>query len=353
MQRTEKLKKLIPLRKDEAIIISKPSNIFYISGFKGEGLLYISENQSVVVTDFRYVEQAQKESPGWRVESISKGIDHFKAASAIESGIKKVYLEDDFITLKQYRRLEECFYGAELVTLSNAPEKMRTVKDENEIAAIKKACAISCEAFEYMLTFIKEGQTEREISLALDFKMYELGADSVAFSTIVASGPNGSLPHAVPSDRVVKSGDFITMDFGARYAGYCSDMTRTVAVGEPSDKLKEIYNITLEAQEKSQNILAPGKECRKVDALARGIISDAGYGEYFGHSLGHGVGIDIHEDPHLSTREGGSLKPGHIVTVEPGIYIPGIGGVRIENTCLITEDGFEPLITSPKELIIL
>jgi Xaa-Pro aminopeptidase len=353
MQRTEKLKKLIPLQSSEAVIISKPSNIFYLSGFKGEGLLYISDNLSAVVTDFRYVEQAQKESPGWRVESIHTGVDHFKVASSLENGIKKVYLEDDFVTLKQYRRMEECFDKAQLASLNGIPEKMRTIKDESEIAAIRKACSISCEAFDYILSFIKEGKTEREISLALNFKMYELGAEDMAFSTIVASGPNGSLPHAVPSERVIKKGDFITLDFGAKYASYCSDMTRTVAVGEVSDKLKEIYSISLKAQEECQKALRPGKSCKEVDSLAREIIGDAGYGEYFGHGLGHGVGIDIHEEPLLSPNAQGLLQPGHVVTVEPGIYLPGLGGVRIENTCLITENGFEPLVTSPKELIIL
>ncbi|MDO5022620.1 MAG: aminopeptidase P family protein [Eubacteriales bacterium] len=353
MHRTEQLKKLISLQQGEAIIIHKPSNMFYISGFKGEGLLYISNAKAAVVTDFRYVEQAEKESPKWSVESISAGVDHIKLASMLESGIKKLYIEDDFVTLRQFKRLEASFKGAEFVSLNQAPEKMRAIKDEKEIAIIKKACAISCEAFDYMLKFVAEGKTEREIALALDFKMYELGAEDVSFSTIAASGANGSLPHAVPSDRVLGQGDFITLDFGAKYAGYCSDMTRTLAVGEPSEKLREIYNIVLQAQEACQKELRPGKSCKEVDGLARKIIGDAGYGEYFGHGLGHAVGIDIHEEPRLSQTSEATLQPGHVVTVEPGIYLPSIGGVRIENTCLITEDGFESLITSPKELIIL
>jgi len=227
------------------------------------------------------------------------------------------------------------------------------VKDEEELKAIQHACDITCEAFEYICTYIKPGMTERQVQLALDYKMLELGAQDMAFSTIVASGENGSLPHAVPGDRVIKSGDLVTMDFGAKVDGYCSDMTRTVAVGEPSDKLREIYGIVLRAQEAAQAALAPGKNCADMDKIARDIIAEAGYGECFGHSLGHGVGIDIHEEPRLSSRSTDVLAPGHIVTVEPGIYVPGLGGVRIENTCVITDDGYKALCSASKELRIL
>lgn len=191
------------------------------------------------------------------------------------------------------------------------------------------------------------------MQLALDYKMLALGAQGMAFSTIVAAGENGSLPHAVPGDRVIELGDMVTMDFGAKVDGYCADMTRTVAVGKPSDKMRKIYDIVLHAQEAAQAAIAPGLKCCDIDAVARNIIAEEGYGECFGHSTGHGVGIDIHEEPRVSSRCDKLLVPGHIITIEPGIYVPGLGGVRIENTCAVTETGGRPLMRCSKELRIL
>ena len=189
--------------------------------------------------------------------------------------------------------------------------------------------------------------------MALDYKMLQLGADGLAFNTIVASGENGSLPHAVPSDREIEEGDMVTIDFGARKDGYDADMTRTVAVGQPSDKMRKIYDIVLRAQETAQAAIAPGVPTAQIDKIARDIITEAGYGECFGHSTGHGVGIDIHEEPRVSSRSDQILTPGNIVTVEPGIYVPGLGGVRIENTCAVTETGVRALCGASKELRIL
>jgi len=218
---------------------------------------------------------------------------------------------------------------------------------------MEKACGISSQAYEDMCGWIKPGMSEIHIKRLLDNRMLELGAQATAFSTIVASGPNGSLPHAVAGERLVQQGDMITLDFGAQYKGYCSDMTRTISLGQPSAKMLEIFNIVLTAQIACQDMLAPGKPCNGVDALARSIIGEAGYGEYFGHGLGHAVGIDIHEAPRLSPKCEDDLVPGHVVTVEPGIYLPGIGGVRIENTCLITDGGARSLVKAPRELRIL
>ncbi|MHC1785961.1 MAG: M24 family metallopeptidase [Christensenellales bacterium] len=343
------------LGQGEAILIHKPANAFYLSGFTGEGLLVIGRDLRAIVTDFRYVEQAQRQSPGWQVHSISPQVDHVRLAAALLPGsaVSSLRYEDDFVTVKAFEALREAFAGRGFTSLARLPEKLRTCKDENELLLIGKACAISCQAFDYILGEIAPGMSEREIQLALDFKMLMLGADGLAFQSIVASGPNGSLPHAVPGDRRIQKGDMITLDFGAKYQGYCADMTRTLAVGEPGDKLRHIYATVLEAQTICEDALAPGKDCQAIDRIARDIIAREGYGAYFGHGLGHAVGIDIHEEPRLSQTASATLAPGMVMTVEPGIYVPGLGGVRIENSCCITQEGALSFVTAPRDLIIL
>lgn len=354
MDRTERLFARMP--ENSAALVHNPSNIFYLSGYTGEGLLLVAPGLKAVITDFRYVEAAEKQCPEFEIHSIRAGVGHVKLAAELleKKGITNLLFEDNIVTVRAMRDMQKVMpENMTFAPLDFAVESLRTVKDEEELKAIQHACDITCEAFEYICGFIKPGMTEREVQLALDNKMLELGAQSTAFSTIIASGENGSLPHAVPGDRVIQQGDLVTMDFGAKVDGYCSDMTRTVAVGEPSDKLREIYDIVLRAQEAAQAALAPGKNCADMDKVARDIIAEAGYGECFGHSLGHGVGIDIHEEPRLSSRSTDILAPGHIVTVEPGIYVPGVGGVRIENTCVITDDGYRALCSASKELRIL
>ena len=354
MDRTAKLIAKLPA--GSAALIHNPSNIFYLSGYTGEGLLLVTENVKAVITDFRYVEAAQKQCPGFEILSIRAGVSHVKVAAEVleKQGITHLLYEDDVITVRAMRDMEKAMpENMTFASLEDRVKTLRMVKDDEELKAIQHACDITCQAFEYICTYIKPGRTERQVQLALDYKMLELGAQDMAFSTIVASGENGSLPHAVPGGRVIQQGDLVTLDFGAKVDGYCSDMTRTVAVGEPSEKLREIYNIVLHAQQEAEKALAPGKACVDMDKVARDIIAEAGYGECFGHSLGHGVGIDIHELPGLSTRSAAVLEPGHIVTVEPGIYVPGLGGVRIENTCVITEDGYRALCSASKELRIL
>lgn len=354
MDRTAKL--LAKLPENTAALLHNESNIFYLSGYTGEGLLLVAPGIKAVITDFRYVEAAQKQCPGFEVHAISAGVSHVKLAGQLleKCGITKVLYEDNIVTVRAMRDMEKAMpENMVFEPLNFAVEALRVVKDEEEIKAIQHACDITCQAFEYICGYIKPGMTERQVQLALDYKMRELGAQGNAFSTIIASGENGSLPHAVPGERVIQQGDLVTMDYGAKVNGYCSDMTRTVAVGEPSEKLREIYNIVLHAQEEAEKALYPGKNCADMDKVARDIIAQVGYGECFGHSLGHGVGIDIHEEPRLSSRSTDVLAPGHIVTVEPGIYVPGLGGVRIENTCVITEDGYKALCSASKELRIL
>ena len=354
-KRMETMLNLAGIGSDEGVLIHKPSNMFYLSGYTGEGLIAAGRGFQAIVTDFRYTEQAERQAPGFQVLMIEKGVGHADLAARLfkEHGVSRVRYEDDEVTVRSFEKLKESLPGMALSSLGNAPEKARRIKDEKELKCIEAACDISCRAFEALLPRIKPGLTEKQLQIMLDYTMLEMGADSLAFSTIVASGVNGSLPHAIPSDKKVEKGEMITFDFGAKKGGYCADMTRTVALGEPRPEMKTIYETVLRAQETCESALAPGKCCKDIDALAREIIDGAGYAGRFGHGLGHGVGIDIHEEPRLSQACNDLLEPGHVVTVEPGIYVPGLGGVRIENTCAITENGARTLVYAQKALLIL
>jgi len=355
MSRVQHLISAVGMQADTGILIHKPSNIFYLSGYTGEGLLVLTRDMLAIVTDFRYVEQTQQQAPGFSVHAITSTVNHAQMAASLlkPAGIRRVLYEDDQVTVREGQRLAQALGDMRLDSLDNQPEALRQIKDEAEIALIEKACQISSQAYEYICEQIKPGMSELLIKRLLENRLLELGAQETSFSSIVASGPNGSLPHAIPGDRQVETGDMITFDFGAKLGGYCADMTRTVALGQPGSQMREIYEIVLRAQITCQEALAPGKICREVDAIARKIIGEAGYGERFGHGLGHAVGIDIHENPRLSPACGDSLRPGPVVTVEPGIYVPGLGGVRIENSCLVTETGARSLVSAPRELIIL
>jgi len=336
------------------MLIQKPKNMRYLTGYTGEGCLLVSESGVVILTDFRYVEQATIQTPYAQV--IRYDAAHPRLGEIrqllVNANAHKLALEEDDVTVEAYRDMLRGLSGIELTAAGGLVERQRIIKDDEEIECIAKACRISCEAFEKLLGVMKAGMTEREIQLELDYTMLRLGAEDIAFSTIAAAGVNGSLPHATPSDHVVREGEMLTLDFGALYGGYCADMTRTVAFGQISDELKRIYDIVLEAQLRALDMIAPGVVCSEVDRCARELI-DRHYPGAFGHSLGHGVGLNIHEQPGLSTRDQRALTPGHVVTVEPGIYLPGVGGCRIEDTVVITENGYRNLVTSPKELIHL
>lgn len=336
------------------MLIQKPKNMRYLTGYTGEGCLLVSETGVIILTDFRYVEQASRQAPGIQViqyDSAHPRMGEIRQ-QLVNAGAHKLAVEEDDVTVEAYRDMLRGLSGIELTAAGGLVERLRIVKDEGEIECIAKACQISCEAFDRMLGVMKPGMTEREIQLELDYTMLRLGAEGVAFDTIAAAGVNGSLPHAIPSDHVVQTGEMLTLDFGALYGGYCADMTRTVAFGKISDELKAIYDTVLEAQLTALQKVAPGVVCSEVDKTAREII-DKRYPGAFGHSLGHGVGLDIHEQPGLNHRDQRTLTPGHIVTVEPGVYLPGVGGCRIEDTVAVTESGYRNLVSAPKELITL
>lgn len=355
MDRSVKLIEAMHIGAGEAVLLHKPSNLFYISGYTGEGLVLLTAGAKAIITDFRYTEQAQGQAPGYQVFMTTRDCDHNQTALRVlkDQNVTKVYYEDDHITVRDFRDMEKVMEGMSFLPVDKAPEKLRELKDETEIEKMARACRITSEAFAYILGVIKEGMTELEIARELEHYMLTHGAQELAFHTIIASGENGSLPHAIPSGRKVRQGDMITLDFGAKVDGYCADMTRTIALGEPGEKMRHVYDVVFTAQKMAQDALMAGKVCREIDAIARDYIAAQGFGENFGHGLGHSLGIDIHENPRLSMLCTDITRENQVLTVEPGVYLPGIGGVRIENSCVVTKDGCRSLTTAPKELIIL
>lgn len=354
----QKLMETMQLAQNAAVVVHNPSNMFYLTGgYTGEGVVYISRETQAIITDFRYTEQAGRQAPDFRCVMVEKGLNHDQWVAKLAHGenVTMLYYEDDYLTVKAFDALRAAVgEGADWQPLAQKPEKLREIKTEAEAHCIREACRITAEAFVKMLPEIHEGMTEKQLAIRLDFLQLELGAQCNSFDTICASGENGSLPHAIPGERKVRKGDMITFDFGCKVGGYCSDMTRTVALGEPSAEMRRVYDTVLEAQRMGREALAPGKSCFEIDKLVRDYIDSQGYAGRFGHGLGHAVGIDIHENPRLSTGCHDIVEVGHVLTVEPGIYIPGLGGVRIEDTCLVTESGNDPLTgAAPKELIIL
>ncbi|MGO2082168.1 M24 family metallopeptidase [Vagococcus sp.] len=353
IQRVEKLRVKMKEQEVSAILITNPYSLRYLTGFTGTtGLAVITLDDAFFVTDFRYTEQAATQCEGYKVVKNIGPIFETVADIVENEEISNLAFEEVVVSFKQYADLERLI-EVDLIPISGMVEELREVKDSSEVEIIKEACRIADAAFKHILTFIKPGVTELQVANELDFYMRSLGASGVSFDTIVASGLRSAMPHGVASSKVIETGDFVTIDFGCYYEGYVSDMTRTISVGEPSEKLKEIYQVVLEAQEKVLLEAKPGMTGIELDAVAREHIASKGYGEAFGHSTGHGIGLEIHEGPNVSKVSEKAFVPGNVITNEPGIYLPGIGGVRIEDDMLVTENGVERLTHSPKELIIL
>ena len=353
-----RVQKLTQKMKDmgiEAVLISSLYNRRYLSGFTGSNAyLYISPNRKILLTDFRYLEQAAAQCPDFQiVEYRNAGLTETLEKYLQADGVKFCGFEGNQMIYAEYRLLAEKLPTVEWKSIDDTVEELRMLKTPEELVLLRKASQIGDQAFSHMLDFIKPGLTEKEIGIELEFTMRKLGAEGLSFDSIIASGTNGALPHAHPTDKPIRKGELLTMDFGCLYQGYCSDMTRTVAIGEVSGQLKEIYEITLKAHLESLAALKPGLTGAAVDTVARDIITAAGYGEYFGHSLGHSVGLEVHEAPYLAQRETRTLKANMLETIEPGIYLPGVGGVRIEDLAVLTETGAESLVTSEKRLIVL
>ena len=341
----------LPKNVDGALIVS-PESRRYFTGFNAsDGFLFITKSGSVFLTDSRYIEAAKDKIICCEVEEQKgKLMDYAKRFNC-----KVLAVEADRLTVAQLKNLRKALHGIKLTTVATDKiiDSFRAVKNETEIENICKAQRIAEAAFDHILSFIKVGVTEKEVALELDHYMLSHGADGLSFETIAISGANTSKPHGVPTDKKIEHGDFVTMDYGAVVNGYHSDMTRTVAVGAASDEQKKIYKIVFEAQLAVLRVLKNGVKCSDADKAARDVITEAGYGEYFRHSTGHGVGIEIHEKPFISPKSTATLRSGNVVTDEPGIYIPGKFGVRIEDMALITENGCKNLTKAPKELIII
>lgn len=350
MNRVSELRK----RLQGNILIDNRKNMFYLTGYTGEGCLLVTPKRSVIITDFRYIEQAERQSPECEIERTSVSCTREEIVKRLlsDEGAKELYVETGILTVVAFRKLEGALTGVKLLDMPATILEMRAVKDQSEIDCICKAAAISCEAFEALLGQLKAGMTEKYAAAILEHEMRLRGSAGPAFNTIVASGVNGSLPHAVPSDKLIENGDLVTFDFGASFGGYCSDMTRTVAVGKPNQELTDIYNAVYTAHMTSLAAVSIGKTGKEIDAIARDYLEKL-YPGAFGHSLGHGVGLDVHEAPSLSLRGDTVLVKGHVVTVEPGVYIPGVGGCRIEDTVILTETGFIDPYTVSKQLIVV
>lgn len=344
------------LNEDSCALISSDVNRFYLCEFPSSaGNIIITKDSATLLIDFRYFEKAKKTVKNMDVLLLTSLYKDIKSVLDNKK-IKNIYIETEHITLETLNRLEkglEEFCILKDSTLSQKLNELRQIKTPKEIEFIKKAQAITDKAFSHILNFIKVGKTEKEIALELEFFMRKNGSQGVAFDTIAVSGKNSSLPHGVPTDKPLEKGDFLTMDFGAVYEGYCSDMTRTVALGYVTEEQHEIYDIVLQAQLEALKNIKPNIRCKEIDKIARDIIANTGYGEFFGHGLGHSVGIEIHENPSFNTRDERPLKKGMVITVEPGIYLPDKFGVRIEDMVVITDEGFENITESEKNLIII
>lgn len=346
----------------DAFCVMQPQNASYLSGWlndeEGANILLVSAQQQFLLTNPLYAEVAARQAPGWDVV-IPVGR---KSAEAIvklaqQYGWKKIGFESPVMRYSNYERLRQA--GDGIFTLQpfeeNIVEKLRYIKQPFELEALRRAIAITDETFTHLCEWIQPGMTEKAVALEISRTMVELGADGTSFDSIVASGPNGSMPHAIPGARQIQLGELITIDMGARYQGYCADMTRTICLGEPAEpRMKEIYATVLDAMKTCEQQLHAGLTGREADALARDVLAEAGLAEYYIHSTGHGVGLEIHENPSLAQRapEDFKLPVGCVVTVEPGVYIPGWTGTRVEDCVLVNEDSVEVLTQSPTELVI-
>ncbi|MEV6035325.1 aminopeptidase P family protein [Nonomuraea sp. NPDC052116] len=338
--RRARLAGLLPAREVTALLVTSPVNVRYLTGLvsSNAAVLVRADGTALLATDNRYIEVARTLD----VPSV-EAYDVESALAEPGAGIEAAWM-----SVATYRRL-----GEGLVPLEPVVELLRAVKDDGELELLRTACEITDQAFADISGKIVPGITERDLARLLDNRMTELGADKPAFDTIVAAGENGAIPHHAPSGRELRAGDLVTIDFGARYQGYHADMTRTVCLGPPTDWQREIYDLVAEAQRAGRHALAPGAGAREVDAAARTVIEDAGYGSRFRHGLGHGVGLEIHEEPFLGPSRTGRLEDRVPITVEPGVYLPGRGGVRIEDTLVTREGGPELFTKTTKELLVL
>ena len=354
MKNLDKYLSLLSGEVDGLLLTSRYSRHYGAEFDIAEGVAIVTKAGCRYFTDSRYIESAENGIQGFEVLEIKRGYNYVKRLNdaIADFGVTKLGFEETYLTVAEYTQYKENL-NAELVPFNKQINGFRGVKEEWELELMRKAQAITDKAFNEVITRIKAGMTELELQAELIYCLYKNGATGLAFDPIVVSGPNTSLPHGVAGERVIREGDFITMDFGALYQGYCADMTRTVALGYATDEMKKVYNTVLEAQLAGLAISKAGVPGKDIDGAARKVITDAGYGEYFGHGYGHSLGLEVHENPSPNARNDKPMPVGAVASAEPGIYLPGKFGVRIEDTCVFLEDGIENLTHSPKNLIII
>ena len=339
--RLQRLRSELQEREMDALLVSTPENRRYLSGFAGSaGFLFVTQKDAILATDFRYIEQSARQAPDFEVVRIGRDLGWLVEVSG-KAGARRIGFEGDNLTVAQHHRIIEALKDASaqervsLISTSGIVEEIRGVKDPRELALLEKAAAIADQAFEEVAPTIRAGEPEKEVAWRLEQVMRRLGAEKLSFDTIVASGPNGALPHHLASDDLIQEGAPIVIDMGCVYQGYCSDMTRTICLGKPDDTFRKVYDLVLGAQETACATTKAGMTAGAVDALARAIIEKAGYGDKFGHSLGHGVGLAIHEFPGVGPNGPATMMDDMVFTIEPGVYLPGWGGVRIEDTVVM------------------
>lgn len=335
--RLSRLRRELKNKNVGTMLVSQPENRYYLSGFSGsDGYLFISQREAVLATDFRYLEQVKKEAPDYRLVQIKQGLNWL---GELTGRTRRMGFEEGFVTFAQHRRLSETLNKShprlELVPVSGLVEKLRIVKEPSEIALIRRAADLTRKAFEYAHKTMEAGMTELRLAWLVESFLREGGSQAMPFEVICASGPNAALPHARPSERQIKAGEPVIIDIGAKLEYYCSDMTRTFCIGRPDDAYRKVYDTVKRAQAAGISAVRDNETSGEVDRAARKVIEDAGYGNAFGHGLGHGIGLAVHEAPRLGPGAKDRLKNGMVFTIEPGIYLPGWGGVRIEDDVLL------------------
>lgn len=354
-QRITRLKKILKTENLDALLVNRPEHVRYLTGFTGSNsLLVVEQRRAHFFTDSRYTVQAKKQVKGATVNVLARPLAQgLTEIPSVQKRFTTVGFECDYTTISQRQEFANGLNGALLAATRGIVESIAVVKEQSEIKLIEEAVAITDSAFADVLEFIKPGVRERELAAELEYRMKKLGASGPAFETIVASGARSALPHGVASEKKVAKGDYITFDFGAMYKGYCADMTRTVVVGKASARQKKIYDLVLRSQKAGIAKIKSGRSAADVDRAARTVIARAGYGKRFSHSLGHGIGFYVHVEPRLAATSKDVLRRGMVVTVEPGVYFEGWGGVRIEDDVVVTSSGSRVLNKSPKNLLEL
>jgi Xaa-Pro aminopeptidase len=357
--RADRLRGQLDAARCDALLVTRLPNVRYLTGFTGSaGLLLVGperQDDLVLVTDGRYQTQSREQldaaGVGARIAVAPAG-GQTALLQELVARFGRLGLEAHGVTWAQQRAWADAFADTTLVPTEEVVEGLRRVKEPAEVARIRAACAIADDALAATLPMLRDRPTEQAFALALEIAMRERGASGTSFDTICASGPNGALPHARPSERRVEAGELVVIDFGCIVDGYCSDMTRTVSVGDPGPEATRVWEVVRASQQAGRDAVAAGVACAAVDQASRVVIEEAGWGDAFSHGTGHGVGLEIHEAPRVAKAAGGTLDPGVVVTVEPGVYLPGVGGVRLEDTVVVTDTGADPLTSFPKHLSI-